>query len=85
MDDNNTSDGTRRNFRRIRLELCPHLQRSTFGRTRAAAMMPDRKWCHDVMRHARHGDASPEHSPRHEYAKNVRATRVNNTAHEETC
>ena len=47
-------------------------------------MMPDRKWCHDVMRHARHGDASPEHSPRHENAKKANATRVNNTAHEET-
>ena len=27
-------------------------------------MMPDRKWCHDIMRHARHGDASQKHSPR---------------------
>ena len=62
--------------------LCPHLQRSTFCGTRAPAMVPDRKWCHDSMRHARHGDASQKHSPRHEYAKKVRATGVNNTAHE---
>ena len=31
--------------------FCPHLQRSRFCGTRAAAMMPGHKWCHDVMRH----------------------------------
>ena len=40
--------------------------------------MPDRKWRHDIMRHARHSDASQKHSP-------IKATGVNNTAHEEMC
>ena len=38
--------------------------------------MPDRKWCHDVMRHARHGDASHKNPPRHKYTKRVRAPGV---------